>query len=104
VAIKKQQMSEVSLSHTCLREIDTLKQLADHPNIINLLETYIESENNKKHVVFIFEYCEQGDLRSFISRYNKKLPLSVVIDFTHQIFQGLAFMHDKGFIHRDLKP
>ena len=58
MAIKKQLIKDSTLAHECLREIDALKQLADHPNIIKLLDTYIRDDKGKKYVVFVFEYCD----------------------------------------------
>jgi serine/threonine protein kinase len=61
-------MNDSSLTHNVLRETDALKQLADHDNIIKLLDIYIWDEKGKNYVVFVFEYCDEGDLRSFSTR------------------------------------
>lgn len=47
------------------------------------------------------EYLELGDLERHLAR-----PLDEVQarQITLQVLEGLRFMHENGFIHRDLKP
>lgn len=47
------------------------------------------------------EYCEYGDLRNYL-RNNGHLPEDQVQDITWQVLQGLVFMHESSFAHRDL--
>jgi calcium/calmodulin-dependent protein kinase I len=47
------------------------------------------------------EYIEHGDLQKYLSR---PLPESEARQITGQVLEGLHFMHDNGFVHRDLKP
>ncbi|KAI8628209.1 kinase-like domain-containing protein [Xylariaceae sp. FL1651] len=52
--------------------------------------------------VFItMEYLELGDLQRYLSM---PLPESEARDIASQILEGLKYMHENGFIHRDLKP
>ncbi|KAF2801483.1 kinase-like protein [Mytilinidion resinicola] len=52
--------------------------------------------------VFIaMEYFPFGDLDGYIS---SPLPELEVQQITFQILEGVAFMHENGFAHRDLKP
>ena len=52
----------------------------------------------------VFELMEGGDLRKFIKdRHSKGMSVDMVISFTEQLLQATAFMHSKGFIHRDIK-
>lgn len=49
------------------------------------------------------EYHSLGDLQSYI-KARPCLPESEVKDISVQVLEGLKFMHDGGFAHRDLKP
>jgi serine/threonine protein kinase len=52
--------------------------------------------------VFItMEYFPLGDLQNYLS---SPLPETDVQQITSQILEGLLFMHDNAFAHRDLKP
>jgi len=47
------------------------------------------------------EYLELGELSNFIK---EPLPESEVRYIAQQLSEGLKFMHNLGFTHRDLKP
>ena len=52
--------------------------------------------------VFItMEYFPLGDLQNYLS---SPLPEKDTQQITSQVLEGLLFMHDNGFAHRDLKP
>ncbi len=57
-----------------------------------------------KDALFIAtEYCRYGDLKRFV-KDNGSIPEPQVQVITDQILQGIIFMHDNDFAHRDLKP
>ncbi|PTB47211.1 hypothetical protein M441DRAFT_127916 [Trichoderma asperellum CBS 433.97] len=52
--------------------------------------------------VFIaMEYYEMGDLQRYLT---KPLPEPEARRITFQVLEGLEFMHENGFVHRDIKP
>jgi serine/threonine protein kinase len=52
--------------------------------------------------IFIaMEYFPFGDLQNFLS---SPLPELEVQQITFQLLEGLGYMHENGFAHRDLKP
>lgn len=81
-----------------LNEIEVLKEL-NHPNILSLHEIIWDEEQ-------IFLILEFLDTNLYNMIKDELIPLNErnikVIAF--QIFSGLAEIHEKGYIHRDLKP
>jgi serine/threonine protein kinase len=47
------------------------------------------------------EYLEKGDLERYLTR---PLPEPEVQEITSQVLEGLEFMHENDFVHRDVKP
>ncbi|KAI9773342.1 MAG: hypothetical protein M1840_007557 [Geoglossum simile] len=56
---------------------------------------------NPGYVFIAMEYFPLGDLQNYLS---SPLPEKDTQQVTHQVLEGLSFMHDNGFAHRDLKP
>jgi serine/threonine-protein kinase len=52
----------------------------------------------------VMERLEGMDLRKRIRSAGGPLPMSVAIDYTLQLCEGLAEAHALGIVHRDLKP
>ena len=77
------------------REIDTLATL-NHPNIVTLYHA------DYRQAYFIMEYLNGGNLAEYLQSPDFKLLQGVRI--IKQILNGLSFAHEKGLIHRDLKP
>jgi serine/threonine protein kinase len=57
-------------------------------------------ENNAS-VFIAMEYFPHRDLQNYLS---SPIPEGEVQEIAFQVLEGLAFMHDNGFAHRDLKP
>lgn len=53
------------------------------------------------NVYLALEYIEHGDLRRFM---HQAFPEPEAQHVALQLVEGLAFMHENGFVHRDLKP
>lgn len=77
------------------KEVGVLKAL-DHPNIVRAFETY---EVVGRQLNIVFEYCAGGDLWSR-SPITKEKDVACIMN---QILNAVAFMHERNFIHRDLK-
>ena len=56
---------------------------------------------NSLSVFVAMEYFPLGDLESCLI---SPIPEEEARQITFQILEGLLFMHENGFAHRDLKP
>lgn len=100
VALKvmRPELAELLGSERFLEEITTSAQL-NHPNILPLHD----SDATGEWLYFVMPYMAGGTLKDRLEREGP-LPLPVAIDLTRQIASGLAFAHEHGVIHRDVKP
>lgn len=71
----------------------------EHPNIIRIQE----SKFTRKYGYFIMEYFRGGNLKSMI-RNEKAQVQSRAKRVVECLAQALAYMHDKKWIHKDVKP
>lgn len=81
------------------REIDNTRRLF-HTNIVQLLEDGVVGNM----FYFMMEYCEAGNANQLRRKRGGKIPLAEALPIMKQILQGLSFIHERGYIHRDLKP
>jgi calcium/calmodulin-dependent protein kinase I len=58
-----------------------------------------------REAIFIaMEYMHYGDLEKYLPTTDDLLPQDQVQDIVSQLAEGIYFMHENGFAHRDLKP
>ena len=103
VAIKELSPSlahDPQLVERFLREARSMAALSD-PHIIQIF--YIGTDEATSQPFFAMEYVE-GDSLSTILKRDGKLGVDNALKILHQTAQGLATAHDRGVIHRDIKP
>ncbi|KAL0327726.1 UNVERIFIED_CONTAM: Cyclin-dependent kinase F-4 [Sesamum angustifolium] len=71
----------------------------NHPNIVKLKEVIRENDV----LYFVFEYME-CNLYQLMKDRRKLFSEVEVRNWCFQVFQGLAYIHQRGYFHRDLKP
>ncbi len=74
-----------------------------HPNIISRIGhgTARDLSGTVFHYL-VLEYLAGGDLQSLVRR--QKIPLKDALNYIEQICAGLGHAHERGIIHRDIKP
>lgn len=82
------------------REIQVLQDL-DHPNIVRLFEFGEDTRNQK--IYLLMEKLSGGDLDDLLER-SGCLGEHLVSCIVRQVLSGAAFCHERGVLHRDLKP
>ncbi|XP_073033469.1 cyclin-dependent kinase F-4-like isoform X1 [Primulina eburnea] len=99
VAIKRMKKKYYSWEECInLREVKSLRKM-NHPNIVKLKEVIRENDV----LYFVFEYMECNLYQLMKDRRNY-LSEAEVRNWCFQVFQGLAYIHQRGYFHRDLKP
>jgi pSer/pThr/pTyr-binding forkhead associated (FHA) protein len=82
-----------------LREIEVTRALR-HPNIVALLE----AGRHEGRLYVALEYCARGSAEKLRRDQGGRLSLPTVVRLALESAEGLAAAHEKGFVHRDLKP
>ncbi|XP_071717927.1 cyclin-dependent kinase F-4-like [Rutidosis leptorrhynchoides] len=82
-----------------LIEVKSLLKMKNHPNIVKLKQIVREHTI----VYMVFEYME-CNLYELTAGRKKSFSETEIKHICFQLFEGLAYMHYKGYIHRDIKP
>ncbi|KAH7879871.1 kinase-like domain-containing protein [Lentinula edodes] len=82
---------------TAMREIKLLQSLR-HDNVVRLFEMMVSSGS----AYMVFEYMDH-DLTGVLAQTQFQFSAAHLKSLCHQMFRGLAYLHHKGVIHRDIK-
>ncbi|KAH9899866.1 Pkinase-domain-containing protein [Cubamyces lactineus] len=82
---------------TAMREVKLLQSLR-HDNVVRLYEMLV----SKGNVYMVFEYMDH-DLTGVLSQTQFEFTEAHLKSFCRQMLAGLAYLHHKGVIHRDIK-
>ncbi|KAL0341039.1 UNVERIFIED_CONTAM: Mitogen-activated protein kinase kinase kinase YODA [Sesamum radiatum] len=100
-------MKEVTLFADDAKSKESAKQLGQeiallsrlrHPNIVQ----YYGSETVGDKLYIYLEYVSGGSIHKILQEYGK-LGESAIRSYTQQILSGLAYLHAKNTVHRDIK-
>jgi tRNA A-37 threonylcarbamoyl transferase component Bud32 len=80
------------------REARSVAQL-QHPNIVTVIDR--GEEEGRQYIVF--EYIEGENLKELVVRKGR-LDVRDALEIALEVARGLAFAHEQGLIHRDVKP
>ncbi len=95
--LPKTQMHPASIAAFC-REIRAQAQL-DHPNLVRL--AFADKEGDTYFLVT--EFVEGSDLRRLV-RHHGQLSARQAAVIVSQAAEALAYAHERGLVHRDVKP
>jgi serine/threonine-protein kinase len=84
------------------REGRTAARLA-HPNIVQVYDAGEAEFDGRETSYIVMEYIPGGDLKRLIDRRGR-LPGRELARLGDEVCAGLAHAHERGVIHRDIKP
>jgi eukaryotic-like serine/threonine-protein kinase len=84
------------------REGRTAARLA-HPNIVQVYDAGEAEFDGRETSYIVMEYVPGGDLKRLIDRRGR-LPGQELARLGYEVCAGLAHAHERGVIHRDIKP
>ena len=85
------------------REVGLLREMR-HPHIVHTFGgTTDGGEGAQGKRFYAMEYLPGGTLQDLLDR-DGRLPPEAVVNYARQICAALAFAHERGVVHRDLKP
>jgi serine/threonine protein kinase len=80
------------------REIHMISGLI-HPHIVKSIGVF----NEGSMVYMVFEYCANGDLRSYLVRNRNQVGEPLARRMLLQLISGVKYLYDNQIFHRDLK-
>eukprot|EP00873_Tetraselmis_striata_P025103 jgi/Tetstr1/445367/TSEL_033165.t1 len=83
---------------TSLEEVELMRQLSDHPNIVSYREHFFYG--GRLHI--IMEYVKGANLGDAIT-YRGSFAEEDAREVFRQLLSAVSYMHDRGIAHRDLK-
>ena len=96
--LKEEFVSDEQFRRRFLNESRAISMLR-HRNIVSVID--FDFEGNLQYIVM--EYVDGITLKDFI-RSQKIIPAGIAIKITMQILSALQHAHERGVIHRDIKP
>ncbi|WZY72934.1 CBL-interacting serine/threonine-protein kinase 7 [Brassica rapa] len=97
--IDKKKTIDSNMEPRIIREIDAMRRLRDHPNILKIHEVMA----TKSKIYIVMELASGGELFSKLLRRGR-LPESTARRYFQQLASALQFSHRDGVAHRDVKP
>ncbi|CAJ2673935.1 unnamed protein product [Trifolium pratense] len=97
--IDKSKTVDASMEPRIVREIDAMRRLQNHQNILKIHEVLA----TKTKIYLIVDFAGGGELFYKLSRRGK-FPESLARRYFQQLVSALCFCHKNGVAHRDLKP
>jgi len=87
------------------REVEALRSVQHHPNVIELLQTFKPFQPERPKTVHAFPECD-ACLRDYLRRSigRERISETACGDIARQLIVGIASLHHQKVIHRDLKP
>ncbi|WEW55829.1 Suppressor of Sensor Kinase (SLN1) [Emydomyces testavorans] len=97
--IKLQEPSVIPGVAQQIRDEMAVLEVLDHPNIVS----YRGIEVHRDKVYIFMEYCSGGSLATLLE-HGRIEDETVIMVYALQMLEGLAYLHQAGVVHCDIKP
>lgn len=77
----------------------TIMKTTDNPNVVKLYDVYL----NKGRIFMIMDYLDGGWLTPIVEDHKEDIPENVIAFILREVLQGIACLHKRGIVHRDIK-
>ncbi|KAF8277208.1 putative STE group serine/threonine-protein kinase [Trypanosoma cruzi] len=99
LAVKRMYLEDGVLADDAIQELVATTSLR-HENIIHYF--YCQKESDTQLRLYM-ELASGGTLRDKIRRQGGPLPLEEIVRHLKDLCRGLAYLHSKNYVHRDMK-
>lgn len=96
--LRQQYSSETNLLRRFINEARSIAGFS-HPNIVSVYDV----GRDKRYYYIVMEYVPGEDLRQRLER-EERLSVDQALDIVQQMAQGIGYAHQRGLVHRDIKP
>ena len=96
-------------------EMKILSNLDLHCNLVNMIASHSSRAKQMQNMWLLLDYCQEGDLKSFLikhrkkfknsfidDRHSKKINSRLLIKWSYHIGKGMEYLASKRIIHGDL--
>lgn len=102
MAVKEIRLQDPTLIPTIANQIRdemNVLEVLDHPNVVS----YHGIEVHRDKVYIFMEFCSGGSLAGLLE-HGRIEDEQVIMVYALQLLEGLAYLHESGIVHRDIKP
>ncbi|KAJ3786370.1 hypothetical protein GGU11DRAFT_770606 [Lentinula aff. detonsa] len=97
--IKFQELSGIPNLYSQIKDELSVMEMLHHPNVVE----YYGIEVHRDKVYIFEEYCQGGSLAASLA-HGRIEDERIMQVYTMQMLEGLAYLHSRGIVHRDIKP
>ena len=92
-----------AVAHRFEREARSLAAV-NHPGIVAVYDVEPGDRRADRDPFFVMELCERGSLADLLVARGGRLSPDEIVPTVVDVAGGLASLHGRGFVHRDVKP